>query len=791
MYFHILKRDLRRKKAMNCILLLFIILTAMFLSSSVNNITAVQTALNHYFDKAGIGSYFVVTKGRGEQEQVIKDILEQAEVVESYGREPVFFMNAENISLAMGRQVEQGGTLVLCDFAETRIILFDKDNKPVTAVGEGEVYLSRGFLEKNSLAVGDTLTLIVGERQRTFTVAGGVKDALLGSDIMGLPRIVVDGYSFAYLTEGAEAGYFGDIYYIETDDTKALEQEIVSRDDINLIVQGDRAMLAMTYVMDMLVAGILLVVSFCLILIALLVLRFAITFTLLSEYREIGIMKAIGIPNGKIRCLYLVKYLALAVLGSLTGLLVSIPFGKMLLQNASKTIVMEAQGGIFLNVVCAAAVVVLILLFCFGCTRRVKKITPCEAARNGQSGERYKKKSVLRLGRAGLMPPEFMALNDCLGNGKRYGLLLLTFTICLSMIVIIINTINTLSSGNLIVAFNMMQSDVYLDNQEVMTFMTKGGRERLTERIEEIEKQLAAEGMPARCTMEMSFKLLFINGEERCISITSQGTGTQAEEYVYLEGTPPKQADEIAVTGLVAEKLGAQIGDTVTMVLPDGERKCMITALYQSLSNMGEGVRLHETFEIDYAYALGGSSYQLTFTDNPDRQEIGRRIDRIGELFEESFVWDSDEYLCLMIGGAADYLEEVKEIVVLLVLFICIFVVVLMERSFLAKETGEIAILKAVGFADRALVRWHMVRIGIVLLASTVLTWLLQPWLSQMSAGQVFQMMGMSYGVTFVIKPFEVFFFYPLLLCGGTLAAVWLTAQYIRKIDASKVSNIE
>ncbi len=95
------------------------------------------------------------------------------------------------------------------------------------------------------------------------------------------------------------------------------------------------------------------------------------------------------------------------------------------------------------------------------------------------------------------------------------------------------------------------------------------------------------------------------------------------------------------------------------------------------------------------------------------------------------------------------------------------------------------------GFADRALVRWHMVRIGIVLLASTVLTWLLQPWLSQMSAGQVFQMMGMSYGVTFVIKPFEVFFFYPLLLCGGTLAAVWLTAQYIRKIDASKVSNIE
>lgn len=791
MYFHILKRDLKRKKTMNCILFLFITLVAMFLSSSVNNMTAIGTALEHYFDKAGAGDYFVVTR-MSTSEKVMEDILSQAEAVKAYGREPVFFMSVENIDTDIERTILLSTSIVLCDFEKSHLTFFDKNNKPLTEVNSGEIYLSRSFLERNSLTVGDKFTVIVGDRRKEFTVAGGIKDALLGSDMMGMPRMIVDGAAYDYLTEGAEDGYFGDIYYIETDDTKSLEQEIISRSDINLIFQGDRAMLSLTYVMDMVVAGVLLVVSICLILIALVVLRFTITFTLLSEYREIGIMKAIGIRNGKIRGIYLVKYLALAVMGSLLGLLLGIPFGRTLLEKASRTIVMETQGGLFISFACAAAVVMIILLFCFGCTRRVKKITPADAVRNGQNGERYKKKSFVRLGKTRLKPAEFMALNDILGNGKRYGLMLLTFTICLTLISTILNTINTLESESLIGAFSMVKSDAYLDNNaEAMEFMVENGREKLIDRMNEIERTLAEDGMPARCTMEIVFKLLLTNGENRCMSLTFQGTGTQTGEYAYLEGTPPQRADEIAVTGQIAEKLDAQIGDTVVVVFPDGERECMITALYQSMNNMGEGVRLHEDAEIDYAYAMGFMSYQIIFTDNPDKGELQRRIDRIGTLFENRKVQNTTEYLRTMIGGASDYLKEVRGIAIMLVLTICIFVAVLMERSFLAKETGEIAILKAVGFRNSALVRWHTVRIGMVLLVSTVITWLISTWVSQISAGQVFKMMGMTYGVTFEIKPLEVFFLYPLLCISGTLAAVWLTAQHIRKIDASKVSNIE
>lgn len=44
MYLNILKKDLKRKKTMNMILLVFIILATMFVASGLNNVFTVRTA---------------------------------------------------------------------------------------------------------------------------------------------------------------------------------------------------------------------------------------------------------------------------------------------------------------------------------------------------------------------------------------------------------------------------------------------------------------------------------------------------------------------------------------------------------------------------------------------------------------------------------------------------------------------------------------------------------------------------------------------------------------------------
>ena len=64
MYLNILKKDLKRKRAMNIILLVFIILATMFVSSSVNNIISVTTALDNYFEMANVPDYFAATMNK-------------------------------------------------------------------------------------------------------------------------------------------------------------------------------------------------------------------------------------------------------------------------------------------------------------------------------------------------------------------------------------------------------------------------------------------------------------------------------------------------------------------------------------------------------------------------------------------------------------------------------------------------------------------------------------------------------------------------------------------------------
>ena len=72
MYLNILKKDLKRKKAMNVILLIFIILATMFVSSSVNNILTISTALEDYFEAAGVPDYVLSTRG-GEADESIEE----------------------------------------------------------------------------------------------------------------------------------------------------------------------------------------------------------------------------------------------------------------------------------------------------------------------------------------------------------------------------------------------------------------------------------------------------------------------------------------------------------------------------------------------------------------------------------------------------------------------------------------------------------------------------------------------------------------------------------------------
>lgn len=431
---------------MNVILLVFIMLAAMFVSSSVNNIISVTSALDNYFEMANAPDYFVATMNKSGITD-LKTTLAKAEHIDGFQTEEILYLSQTNILLdgellnaSKNTQILQGdGTLAMNYFLD--------DGSILKSVPKGKFYITAFAAKNTGLEIGDSITIEVEGVKKKFTFAGSIKDAVLGSEMMAMPRFILNSEDFAAFTKNEVVSQFygGQLCYIRAADVDKMLPEIKEISE-SFVSTGDRALLRFSYVFDMIVTGVLLVVSIMLIAVAFVVLRFTITFTISEEFREIGVMKAIGIPDLKIRGLYLTKYAALAVIGTVIGLALSFPFGQLLMSVSSKSIIVNNQNTAFINVVCAVLVVGVILFFCFGCTAKVRKMTPIDAVRSGQTGERYHKKSFMSLGKSRLNTSLFLAVNDVMNNPKRYGIITLTFFLCLSLLLILSATVMTLKA---------------------------------------------------------------------------------------------------------------------------------------------------------------------------------------------------------------------------------------------------------------------------------------------------------------------------------------------------------
>ncbi len=789
MYLNILKKDLKRKKAMNVILLVFIILATMFVSSSVNNIVSVTTAMDNFFEISNVPDYFLALKGK-ETSQSMKEKLTGVEYVTDCGCEEMILAES-NAFIFNGEEVDFQNSSIIMSFNDAQTKYFDMNNEEITEVEEGTVVLSGKAIENTGIEVGDTLTIKIGSKSLDVKVAESCKDAVLGSDLMGMTRFLLSDKDFDYFYSADENDVlYGSLWYINTNDIDELTKLLNDTD--NIIFNGDKAMIKMAYVLDMVIAGVLLVISVCLILVAFVVLKFTITFTLSEEFREIGVMKAIGIKNRKIRLLYLVKYLAMSVTGAFIGLLASIPFGKMLLDNVSKTIVIKGENTLLTNIICSAAVILIILLFCYLCTSKVKKLTPIDAIRNGQTGERYKSKSIISLSKTRGKPSFFMALNDIFSAPRRYLSVIFTYTLCMIIILVLVNTSNTLRSDKLVTLFGTHKSDAYLYtlNTELMEAITNGDREKFDEILDEIENTMAENDMPCECSLEAQFKYNLSHGDKRFKSITLYGINTTTDMYEYHEGTAPQNKNEVAITPLVSEKLDAKIGDTITISHSFGEREYIVTGYYQSMNNLGEGVRLHQDTEVDFSQVMGCFAIQVDFTDNPDEKTVSQRIEKMKDIYGEDDVMTAGEMVESM-TGVAGAIDAVKYLTLALVVIIIALVTILMERSFIAKEQGEIATLKAIGFKTSSIVEWHSMRFVIIGLISSIIAVILSTPVTKFSITPIFKMMGAAFGVEYKINPIEVFVIYPLILLCVTVISSVLTSLYTKKIKASQATTIE
>ena len=141
--------------------------------------------------------------------------------------------------------------------------------------------------------------------------------------------------------------------------------------------------------------------------------------------------------------------------------------------------------------------------------------------------------------------------------------------------------------------------------------------------------------------------------------------------------------------------------------------------------------------------------------------------------------------------GVAGTLDAVKSLVVVLTIVLAALITVLMERSFIAKEQGEIALMKAVGTRNGKIYGYHALRFLFVGMMAVMIGEVFAMPLTHLCIDPIIKMMGMELAVDYVINPVEMYLIFPVVILATTGVSAFLTALYTRKISASDTANIE
>ena len=793
MFFRILKLDLKKKKVMNILLLLFIILATIFSASGLNNIATVMNGTDYYFDKAGIGDYEVIASGQSN----IREILDNEKAVKSYKYETCILGTKNNVKIG-DENLDVAFNILFQAIEDSSLHFFDKNDNEITSINKGEVYLTGSCMKKCNLSVGDEITIDVNNVKFNVKVAGMAKDALLGSDFMGNTRFLlnIEDYQKIYnnmykeISEEKSDEHITEIFYIETDNPDEMNKCL--SDASAILFSGSKDVIKLTYVMDMIVAFIVLVLSVCLVIVALLILKFTITFTVNEEYREIGVMKAIGVNNKNIRRIYIIKYLSLAIVGGIIGLLISIPFGNILIKSTTENMVLGNSAGVILNIIGGIFIILVTVLFAYIYTGKVKKASPVDAIRNGQTGERYKTKTIYKLKNSHLRLNLYMAINDILSSPRRFITIIISFFVCLILVLGIVITTDTMKSKNLLSTF-CTESDLYFaavnNDIEDVEDVEEASREAIEKEFKSFEKKIEDAGMPCTiCTdLQFSYKVIF-NGETYNIRC-SQGYNTKVEQYEYTEGVAPIRENEVAITDIISKKIGAKIGDKITIDFGDEQKEFIVTAYFKTLNNIGELIRLNENAPANYNNLAGSGWYQINFKDNPSDEEIQNRKEKIKVLLNTDDVLDGAE-MCAENIGVADTMEAVQYLLLAITIIVVILVTLLMELSFVTNEKSQIALLKAIGFKNAQIMKWHIYRFLVATIIAEVLSAIFAIPITKAWCNPVFGMMGDN-DINYFINPVHVFLIYPGIVLGVTVITAAVAALSTNKVKSSDTANIE
>ncbi|MFI7454502.1 FtsX-like permease family protein [Nonomuraea sp. NPDC049714] len=661
------------------------------------------------------------------------------------------------------------------------------DTGDVVEPAAGEVYVPVLYQEQYGLGAGDVLTIHTDSGAHELKVQGSVKDSQMAASLSPSSRFLIHPEDFEALRQGGGATPEIIVEYRLPPGGDAGALQTAYEGARGLPTNGQtitgQQLRIISMLSDGLVAFALVFVSLILVAIALLNLRFVIRGTLEDDVREIGAMKAIGIPNRAISRLYLTKYSILTLVACAVGGLLAVVATNALTQGI-RTNFAPAPVGIWtflVPLIALAAVYVIVVGICRRVLRGVRRIEVVNALVHGntlderQTARRAKRQArwVRRTGLAssGAGVNRRLALLDLLAEGRAWVLVPIVFGLTAVLITLPANLVSTFESPRFVTYLGAPERDLRADVQ-------------FQEDVDEVKDRLVATmAEDDRLTDVQTYAYVdhSADSEDGRARLRVEVGDRSGEAGVrFSEGDLPRDG-QIALSVLNADKYQVGVGDDLTIYDGDEPTTVQVSGIYQDITDGGH------TAKMNGEVTAGASAYTVYANLADDGTDAGGIADEYDAQFPTAGVKPTQEYAQETLGVLIDSLRRAAWVALVFGLGVAVLITSLFLKLRLTRDRSKMGVLSAVGFSARELVGQARIKTLLTVAVGTVvgLVFAATAGQSLASAGLAAVQVGIT-DLTFIPNPWLVYVLYPLLLLGAGYLGVALLTAGIRRADKSQ-----
>lgn len=741
----LIRSDIRNNRFLSVAVCLFMAVCVMLFGVTVFLLTGLSSSVAGIMETAKTPDFLQMHTGELD-EKALEAFAQEDGAVEAW--QVSTFLNLENGILTLNGKSLADSTQDngVCVQSKQFDFLLSMENT-LPEVNQGEVYVPVCYMQQYDLHAGEIME--IGDRQ--FTIGGFLRDSQMNAMMASSKRFLVHEKDFEALASIGQAEALIEFRLKEGEDPDAFARRYEA---VGLPDNGPAITYPLIRMMNTLSDGLMILIlgliAVATLVISLLCVRFILLAGMEKDRREIGMLKAIGVENRRIRFLYFAKFLALAGAGLALGLLGAFALQKPLFRQIQELYGRpENVAGMYLwAVVSALAVLGVQLLSLWRLLKRTEKLSPVKCLQ-GIPEEKQK------------------------GTRKQYVFIGAVAAVSLFLMLLPQNLYSTISSPKFVGYMGIGEGQLRLDVRQTRD---------ISEKTRGIREDLGKDGEVARFVslQTVSCPVRTLDGGSGSLTLELGDHGVFPVRYA--SGHAPQAEGELALSVLNAQQWNLGLGDTVTLKAGAVWKPYVVCGLYSDVTNGGKTAK---AFSLPGEHEVMWSVFYITLQEGVSEEDWIARHQRAWEDLSGGGIKliSIGEYVRGTYGQTISQIRQATNLTLLVVAVILWLVTVLFLRLVIQQQRYEISLRKALGFSSGEIERLYGKKSMAAVLCGAGAGLLVGLPAGNLVAKAILANMGAA-GFSFLLNGKMVF----LVLPGAVLLIGWLAVKTgsgaIRRIRA-------